>query len=65
VTLAENILVVGGTSMGIGFKARLKQELMDLLMTPQYLSKLALKRFCFHSPPGQENYIGWLGGEFK
>ncbi|KAF4520273.1 hypothetical protein B566_EDAN010741 [Ephemera danica] len=62
VALAENILLVGGTVMAPGFKARLQQELQDQLVTPRYLSKLAIKRFCFHTSPSQENYTCWLGG---
>ncbi|XP_059490591.1 actin-related protein 10 [Neocloeon triangulifer] len=62
VPLAENIVLIGGTSMALGLKARLQQELQDLLVTPQYIKKLALKTFCFHSPPAKENYVAWLGG---
>ncbi|XP_065337100.1 actin-related protein 10 [Cloeon dipterum] len=62
VSLAENILLIGGTSMALGLKARLQQELLDLLVTPQYIKKLALKKFCFHNPPAKENYVAWLGG---
>lgn len=51
--------------MAVGLKARLQQELLDLLMTPQYIKKLALKRFCFHSPPAKENYVAWLGGKLS
>jgi len=61
--LAENILLIGGTSMAVGLKARLQQEMQDLLVAPQYIKKLSLKKFCFHSPPAKENYVAWLGGK--
>ncbi|XP_069684349.1 actin-related protein 10 [Periplaneta americana] len=60
--LAENILVIGGTAMTPGFKARLLEELKHLLKDPKYASKLALKTFKFHKPPAKENYVAWLGG---
>ncbi|PSN40530.1 hypothetical protein C0J52_12264 [Blattella germanica] len=60
--LAENILVIGGTTMAPGFKARLLQELKYLLEQPKYSSKLAIKTFKFHKPPAKENYVAWLGG---
>ncbi|XP_021913743.1 actin-related protein 10 isoform X2 [Zootermopsis nevadensis] len=60
--LAENILVMGGTAMAPGFKARLLGELKYLLQQPKYSSRLALKTFKFHKPPAKENYVAWLGG---
>lgn len=60
--LAENILVIGGTAMAPGFKARLLDELKHLLQQPKYASRLALKTFKFHKPPAKENYVAWLGG---
>jgi actin-related protein 10 len=60
--LAENILVIGGTAMAPGFKARLLNELNHLVQQPKYESRLAIKTFKFHKPPAKENYVAWLGG---
>ena len=61
-TLAENILVVGGTSIMPGFRHRLLSELHDLLTVAPYNQSLALKKFKFHSAPAKENFTAWLGG---
>lgn len=63
-TLAENLLLIGGTTMIPGFKARLKEELEHQLKNERY-SKLHLKNFAFHSPPCKENYASWLGGKLS
>ncbi|XP_046664022.1 actin-related protein 10 isoform X2 [Homalodisca vitripennis] len=60
--LAENIVLVGGSVMVPGFKARLLAELQLLLESPQYKDQLNINTFKFHNPPGKENYIAWLGG---
>jgi len=60
--LAENILLVGGSVMIPGFKARLLAEMKLLLASPLYKDKLKITTFKFHTPPGKENYIAWLGG---
>jgi len=60
--LAENIIVTGGTAMLPGFKHRLMTELKDLVATPKYRSQLGISTFKFHSPPGRDNYMAWLGG---
>nr|CAD7455912.1 unnamed protein product [Timema tahoe] len=60
--LAENILLIGGTAMAPGFKARLLAELKHLVLTPKYSSKIALQTFKFHTPPAKDNYVAWLGG---
>ena len=60
--LAENIVVIGGTSMAPGFKARLADELKDLREKPRYKQRLFVDAFKFHSPPAKENYVAWLGG---
>lgn len=62
VKLAENILLVGGTVMIPGFKARLKQELQKQLKSDRY-SNLTVTEFKFHSPPCKDNYTSWLGGK--
>lgn len=61
--LAENIVLIGGTTMANGFKARLKEELLSLIKESKYTDKLFLDVFKFHSPPAKENYVAWLGGE--
>ncbi|XP_054260613.1 actin-related protein 10-like [Macrosteles quadrilineatus] len=60
--LAENIVLVGGSVIAAGFKARLQSELKLLLQSPEYKDKLKITTFKFHNPPGVENYIAWLGG---
>lgn len=62
-SLAENILLTGGTAMLPGFKHRLMSELHELRKLPKYKDKLAIETFKFHSPPAKENYVAWLGGE--
>ncbi|XP_025423025.1 actin-related protein 10 [Sipha flava] len=59
--LAENIVLMGGTVMAKGFMARLKEELLEKLKSPNY-KNLKIKNFKFHIPPASENYIAWLGG---
>ncbi|BET01405.1 Hypothetical protein NTJ_14221 [Nesidiocoris tenuis] len=61
VTLAENIVLVGGTAMLPGFKARLMEELKFLMKT-SYENRLAFSTVKFHTPPAKENYTCWLGG---
>lgn len=59
--LAENLILIGGTVMTLGFKARLKEELEKQLKNDRY-KVLNTKEFRFHSPPCKENYAAWLGG---
>ncbi|KAJ8976654.1 hypothetical protein NQ317_010369 [Molorchus minor] len=59
--LADNIVLIGGTAMAKGFKARLKEELEKQLKFERY-NKLNIKQFAFHTPPCKENYAAWLGG---
>lgn len=61
--LAENIVIIGGTSMLAGFHHRLRAELYDLLKTPKYQKELAIKEFRFHQLPAKQNYAAWLGGQ--
>jgi actin-related protein 10 len=61
--LAENIVLMGGTVMAKGFMARLKEELLEKLKSPNY-KNLKIKNFKFHIPPASENYIAWLGGTY-
>lgn len=60
--LAENIVLVGGTTMVLGLASRLKAELVALLQSEQYKDKLFLKTFKFHNPPSKANFTAWLGG---
>lgn len=62
IKLAENILLIGGTCMMPGFKARLKEELYLQLKNERY-SKLKITTFKFHVAPCKENYTAWLGGK--
>ncbi|CAH8487900.1 unnamed protein product [Heterobilharzia americana] len=61
--LAENIVLIGGTTMLPGFIPRLMEELNSHLELPEFSKLHALKgSFKFHNPPGEANYVGWLGG---
>lgn len=60
--LAENILLVGGTSMAPGFSSRLKSELLYLVNSDLYSEKLKVTKFKFHTAPSHANYTAWLGG---
>lgn len=59
--LAQNIVVMGGSSMIPGFKHRLLEELKSLVKDPVYARKMNMNTFKFHSPPCKENYTAWLG----
>ncbi|XP_050304101.1 actin-related protein 10 [Anthonomus grandis grandis] len=61
-TLAENLLLIGGTAMTLGFKARLKEELLKQLENDRYKTLKHIKEFKFFSSPCKENYTAWLGG---
>nr|XP_022903365.1 actin-related protein 10 [Onthophagus taurus] len=60
--LAENIVLIGGTAMAPGFKARLRDELYRQLKNERYSKFKKIKRFLFHTPPAKDNYTAWLGG---
>merc|ERR1712013_660417 len=60
-TLAESLVLVGGTAMMRGFKSRLSQELKSLVATPKY-QILKINNFKLFQPPAQLNYVSWLGG---
>uniref|UniRef100_A0A131YJA2 Actin-related protein 10 n=1 Tax=Rhipicephalus appendiculatus TaxID=34631 RepID=A0A131YJA2_RHIAP len=60
-TLAQNIVVMGGSSMMPGFKHRLAAELKSLVQDPAYSRRMNMNTFKFHSPPSKENYTAWLG----
>ena len=58
--LAQSLLLVGGTTMMPGFKARLNQELKSLLASPKY-ENIKISTFKMFKPPAQPNYTAWLG----
>lgn len=60
--LAENILLIGGTTMTKGFASRLKSELLTLVRSNYYADKLKIRGFKFHTAPSKPNYTAWLGG---
>ncbi|XP_003700611.1 actin-related protein 10 [Megachile rotundata] len=60
--LAENILLIGGTTMAKGFMGRLKSELSVLIKSNLYSEKLKIRTFKFHTAPSKPNYTAWLGG---
>ncbi|XP_034175360.2 actin-related protein 10 [Osmia lignaria lignaria] len=60
--LAENILLIGGTTMAKGFISRLKSELLVLVKSSLYSEKLKIETFKFHIAPSKPNYTAWLGG---
>ncbi|KZC14804.1 Actin-related protein 10 [Dufourea novaeangliae] len=60
--LAENIILIGGTTMSKGFASRLKSELLTLLKSNLYSDKLKIQVFKFHTAPSKPNYTAWLGG---
>lgn len=60
--LAENILLIGGTTMSMGFASRLKTELLHLVQSDFYSEKLKMRTFKFHNAPSKPNYTSWLGG---
>jgi hypothetical protein len=62
-TLAENLVIIGGTSMLPGFNHRLRSELYAHLKQPPYSEKLSLPAFKFHKYPAKANYVAWLGGK--
>jgi len=59
--LAANLVIVGGTSMITGFKARLFQELNHLLSKEPYASRLHVDEFKLHPAPGKANFSSWAG----
>ncbi|XP_055374516.1 actin-related protein 10 isoform X2 [Condylostylus longicornis] len=60
--LAENIFLIGGTSMIMGLMARLKSELLYLKDSNIYKDKLYIKTMKFHKAPAKSNFTAWLGG---
>jgi len=59
--LAENIVLIGGTSVMPGFRHRLMQELHVALRSPRYKDVLFIKTIKMHKTPVPENCAAWLG----
>ncbi|XP_055597009.1 actin-related protein 10 [Uranotaenia lowii] len=60
--LAENIVLIGGSTMVLGLTARLQAEMLALLASDQYNEKLFVKTFKFHKSPAKANFVAWMGG---
>lgn len=61
-TLAENIVLVGGTAMTLGLATRLQGELEALAKSDLYKERLFIGEFKFHAPPSKANSTCWMGG---
>lgn len=59
--LAANIVIVGGTSMVLGFKARLFEEMKHLLTQPPYAGRLLIDEMKLHVTPAKANFACWSG----
>lgn len=61
--IAGNIVFVGGTSMLLGFKARVIEEVKHLLQNASpYKDRLSSDlEFKVHTPPTKANYTCWTG----
>lgn len=62
--LTQNIVVVGGTSMMVGFKARLFQEIKHLIKEENYYQEkmgVLVDEFKLHVTPTEANYASWTG----
>lgn len=57
--LLENLVIIGGTAMVLGLKARLKDELLALLKSEIYNDKLRTNIIKFHKLPAKENFAAW------
>lgn len=62
--LAENLFLIGGSTMVMGLMARLKVELLELLKSNMYKDKLFFDSVKFHTAPAKANFTAWLGGKF-
>lgn len=57
--LLENLVLVGGTAMVAGLRARLRDELLMKMKMDVYKDKLFLSEVKFHNIPGKENFCAW------
>ncbi|XP_035893736.1 actin-related protein 10 [Anopheles stephensi] len=62
VPLANNLVLIGGSTMVQGLTARLKAELLALLKSDLYKDRLFVQTFKFHKAPAEANFTAWLGG---
>lgn len=60
--LAENILLIGGTSSTMGIKQRLRDELRTLIKSNYYKERIYIDDVKFHNAPAKPNFTAWLGG---
>jgi len=60
--MAENIFLIGGTSMAVGLVHRLQQEILEKSKSDWYKQRCQHLTFKFHSGIAQPNFSGWLGG---
>ncbi|CAL4067134.1 unnamed protein product [Meganyctiphanes norvegica] len=61
-SLAENLVIIGGTASIPGLKHRLLSEVRSLAASPLYSEKIKIRTFKVHKPPAKDNYVSWLGG---
>lgn len=60
--LADNIVLIGGTTQLPGFRHRLHEELKTFIKSDNlYSNSLHFESFKFHRTPCKENYAAWLG----
>ena len=60
--LAENIVLIGGTTLLPGFRHRLSAEVHAIVKADNFYNEsLHFENFKFHSTPCKENYVAWLG----
>lgn len=57
--LIGNVVMIGGTAMANGLTARLKKEIVLLLQSDLYSSKLHAETMKFHNVPAKENFAAW------
>lgn len=60
--LAENIFIIGGSSMIMGLEDRIEHELQTIVKSDVYKDRLPINKFQFHTGISQPNFTGWLGG---
>lgn len=59
--LAANLIIVGGTSMIVGFKSRLFQEMKHLLQQDPYKDRLLIDDLKLHAGLSKANFACWTG----
>lgn len=61
-SLADNIVLVGGTAMVMGLLPRLHSEILQNIKCSPYTEKLLMSTFKIHKVIGKPNFTSWLGG---